>query len=162
MSSLLDVLARKNTSEEVAKAFQEYRNFLLSVKAQLPMSAYEFAAAPWHYDYEDHRCPHDSWLESVLIRELSSGSRKEVRNLEILVRLLGAYHDGHLELVYTGVRSYSLAGNKLEAQISHGDWLADEVSLSTDQFVLHEVLFSRGAHWRIEAKDIQCNWIPTP
>ena len=126
------------------------------------MSAYEFAAAPWHYNYADHRCPHDSWVESVLIREPSSGSRKEVRDLEILVRLLGAYHDGHLELVYSGVRSYSLAGNKPEAQIWHGDWLADEVSLSTNQFVHHEVLFGGGARWRIESKDIQYRWIPTP
>ena len=160
MGSLLDVLARENTAEEVARALQEYRNFLISAKARLPTSAYEFATAPWHYNYEDRRCPHDSWVESIMIREPSSGSREEFRDLEIVVRLLGAFHDGYLELVYTGVWSYSLAANKSKAQIAHGDWLADEVSLSTDRSFLHEVLFGSGARWRIESKDI--HWTCTP
>jgi hypothetical protein len=39
------------------KVFEQYRNFLLSIKVQTPVAAYEFAAASWHYDHEDHRCP---------------------------------------------------------------------------------------------------------
>src|SRR5260370_25625875 len=100
MGSLIDSLVSQSSPQELVKAFQDYRNFLLSVKDRLPPSAYEFAAAPWHYDHEDHRCPRDCWVESLLIREPSSGARHEVRHLDIVVRLLGAFHDGYLELSY--------------------------------------------------------------
>jgi hypothetical protein len=78
MGSFIDSLVSQSSPQELVKAFQDYRNFLLSVKERLPPSAYEFAAAPWHYDHENHRCPHDCWVESLLIREPSSGARHEV------------------------------------------------------------------------------------
>jgi hypothetical protein len=63
--------------QEIAKAFQVYRDFLLSIPERIPVSAGEFAAAPWHYHHEDHRCPHDSWVESVQIGEPYSGLAEE-------------------------------------------------------------------------------------
>jgi len=159
MSILLNVLNRRNTREEVVKAFRDYHAYLECVRTSLPPSAYEFASAPWHYDYSDHRCPHDSWVESFLIREPSSGNRHEVREIEILIRLLGAYHDGYLELSYAGVRSYSTVGLTGKPGIGHGDWLADEIRLSDSNLVLHEILFSRGSRWVIESRDIQFRWI---
>jgi hypothetical protein len=84
-----------------------------------------------------------------------------VREMRIAVRLLGAYHDGHLELSYSGVRSYSLSG-KVQAnpKIGHGDWLADEVRLSDNDLVFHEILFSSGSRWLIECLDVEVRWIP--
>ena len=142
------------------KVFEQYRNFLLSIKEQTPVAAYEFAAAPWHYDREDHRCPHDCWVESLLVHEPSSGSRQEKRDLEIDVRLFAAFHDGYVDLHYHRVRSYSLGGKRANAHVGHGDWLADEVSLSPNQHVLHEILFSSGARWMTEPEDIHFKWAP--
>jgi hypothetical protein len=77
--------------------------------------------------------------------------------------LLGAYHDGHIKLVYTKVRSYDLTiGPKREAQAQrgHGDWLIDEIRLSDRELVLHEILFASGARWLIESEDIEYTWEP--
>jgi hypothetical protein len=163
LSFLLPVHRSSRPSpEEIAAAFKRYHKYLESVRASLPASPYEFAAAPWHYDHNDHRCPHDSWVESVVIRENSSGSRHEIREIEIVVRLLGAYHDGYLELVYTGVVSYSFLAKRSTAPDNkgHGDWLIDEIRLSEGNLVLHEIAFWSGSHWLIECRDIKSTWIP--
>jgi hypothetical protein len=60
------------------------------------------------FDFDDHRCPHDAWLETLDLSELSSGERGRERNLSVSVRLLGAYHHGFIELRYPRVFSYTL------------------------------------------------------
>jgi WD40 repeat protein len=135
-----------------------YRKYLQSLKERLPVTAFEFATAAWHYDHSDHRCPHDSWVESLTIAEPARGERFQDRSLRISTRLLGAFHDGHLLLSYADVQAYSLESPKVRA--GHGDWLVDEIRLSDNGFVLHEVLFSNDNRWLIEAKDISCEWRP--
>ena len=140
---------------ERSKAYEEY---LTSIKNRLPVSTFEFATADWHYDARDHRCPHDSWVESLTINEPASGERLQHRSLGISVRLLGAFHDGHILIDYTGVHAYSLERPKKLA--GHGDWSVDEIRLSENGLVLHEVLFSSDTRWLIEAQDISCEWRP--
>lgn len=144
---------------EVLERSKVYREYLRSVKERLPASAFEFATAAWHYDYSDHRSPHDSWVESLTIDEPARGGRLEDRSLRISARRLGAFHDGHLLLDYADVQMYSLKNPK--ARSGHGDWLFDEIRLSENGFVLHEVLFSNDSLWLIEAKDISCQWRPS-
>jgi hypothetical protein len=160
MSFLLDVLSKPSGREDVAIAFQAYTAYLESIRHALPESAYEFATAQWHYNYSDHRCPHDSWLESLTISDPASGNRREIRHVEIGVRLLGAFHDGALELSYPGVCSYLLSGaSSISGNAGHGDWLTDEIRLSEKNMVHHEVLFSNGSRWLIESKDIHFRWV---
>lgn len=163
MSYILDVRELGDPSAFGA-AFDAYYSYLESVREKLPPAAYEFAAARWHYDPEDHRSPHDSWVESLLITEPSSGERQEVRRIEIQLRLLGAYHDGHLELVYRDAQRYSFdtrltPGSGRPTQ-GHGDWLIDEIRLSERGYVLHEISFSTGARWLIECRDVEYQWNP--
>jgi len=160
MTFLLDALSKRSGPEEVAIAFQAYTAYLESIRHALPKSAYDFAAAQWHYNYTDHRCPHDSWLESLTISEPALGSREEIRHVDIVLRLLGAFHDGALELSYSSVSSYSLSGAPgIIGNAGHGNWLADEIRLSEKNMVHHEVLFSNGSRWLIESKDIQTRWV---
>jgi len=86
MNSLLEVLSEDSTPEELARGFEQYRTFLISAKDRFPSSAYEFATASWHYDHSDHRCPHDSWVETIVVGEPWSGTRREIRSLEITIR----------------------------------------------------------------------------
>ncbi len=144
---------------ELLEQSRAYREYLQSVKERLPLSAFEFATAAWHYDYSDHRCPHDSWIESLTIDEPATGGRLQNRSLRISARLLGAFHDGHLLLGYADVQMYSLESPKTPS--GHGDWLIDEIRLSDNGFVLHEVLLSNNSRWLIEAKDISCEWRPS-
>ena len=141
---------------ELLERTTAYREYVQSVKERLPRSAFEFATAAWHYDYSDHRCPHDSWVESLTIDEPARGGRLQDRSLRISTRLLGAFHDGYLLLGYADVQMYSLEGPKTRA--GHGDWLVDEIRLSENGFILHEVLLNNDNRWLIEAKDISCDW----
>jgi hypothetical protein len=144
--------------------FAAYYKYLESVRDRLPPSAYSFAVASWHYDPQDHRCPHDSWVDSLTIIETPYDDHKAHRDIEINVRLLGAYHDGRLELSYKKVRSYQLETppgyEMLPLNVGHGDWLGDEVRLSERALVLHEVEFTRGSRWVIECQDIHYQWTP--
>ena len=144
---------------ELLERFKVYREYLQSIKDRLPSSAFEFATAAWHYDYRDHRCPHDSWVESLTIGEASKEGRLHDRSLYISMRLLGAFHDGHILLSYLDVQTYLLDNPKTLS--GHGDWLVDEIRLSETGLVLHEVLFSTGSRWLIQAKDISCEWRPS-
>lgn len=78
--------------------------------------------------------------------------------MEIICRLFAAYHDGHIELKYSNVRSYSLASNPRTTD--HGDWLYDEIRLSEEGHVLHEVEWSKGGLWLIECGDVTYEWLP--
>jgi hypothetical protein len=148
-----------NSYEEWQSGWAAYCAYLESVRGQLPRSAYEFAAAPWHYDFADHRSPHDGWLETLIIREPASGGRKENRSLELVTRLFAAYHDGFIELRHSDVGSYSLASGYASGR-GHGDWLYDEIRLSGQGRVLHEIEWASGAHWLIECGDVAYRWLP--
>lgn len=160
MSFLLQVLNQRSTPNEIETALSNYRSYIESIRSSLPTSAFDFAVASWHYDYKDHRCPHDSWLESLVISEPSSGTRRETREIAIEMRLLGAYHDGYLRLSYCGVCSYSLSGERTHSKLGHGDWLTDEIRRSDRGLVLHEILFRTGNRWTLESADIVCRWEP--
>ncbi|HZB11037.1 MAG TPA: hypothetical protein VE525_18175 [Rubrobacter sp.] len=151
--------------EESAALLERYYEYLESVKEKMPWEAYSFAAADWHYDHNDPRCPHDAWVETLVVAEVASGTRAEIRDLEIQVRLLGAWHDGHIDLTYTKVQSYLFdTPRKREYPMrpgkGHEDWMIDEVRLSDLDYVVHEVEFSRGSSWLIESEDLLYRWRP--
>ena len=137
---------------------------LRSIRDRLPESARAFAEAPWHYDPNDHRCPHDTWTERLLVAERAWGDRRQRRRIDIEVRLLGAWHDGHLTLRYRNVVAYRLdqpnrpADRLYRRWVGHGDWLVDDVGLSAEGFVTHEVLVAWGGRWYIECEDLADSW----
>jgi hypothetical protein len=137
----------------VKSCFTKYFEYLRSVESRLPASARQFAMAPWHYDQQDHRCPHDSWLEALTISEPSSGVRCEIRSINILIRLLGAYHDGYLELRYENVQHYSVAGERtLHGVSGHGDWLIDEITVADSGSVVHEFCLGVSIGGKLKAR----------
>ena len=152
----------KDSFELLKSRFDAYLKYLQSIREKLPSPAYEFAVAEWHYNPEAPQCPHDSWVESVTISEPFSGDCRQYRSIEINLRLLGAYHDGYIDLKYNDVRSYSLetpADFKAPPlNVGHGDWLTDEVRLSERGHVVHEIEFSRGSRWLIECGNIIYRW----
>jgi hypothetical protein len=153
--------------EKIGESYRKYLEYLRSLKDRIPPNAYIFATADWHYNPKDHRAPHDSWLKSFIIDEQSTGERSEKRWVNIIIRLLGAYHDGTIEINYKSVSSYSLKktskDNLLDSnqnELGHGDWLIDEIMLSDRGDVIHEIIFSSNCQWTIECKDIIYSWKP--
>jgi hypothetical protein len=147
---------------ELRRRFEAYNAYLESVRDRMSRSAYEFATAHWHYDPTDPRCPHDAWVEELMITEPSSGDRSEIREIAVTVKLLGAYHDGFIILEYENVFEYSLVSpsrvGALPGYSGHGDWLIDEITLTKDGHVRHEIEFSSGSVWVIVAEDIKYQW----
>lgn len=149
--------------DEFIGAYKRYYDYLESIKDKLSTSAYEFAKADWHYNFHDPRCPHDAWLEVMDIREPGFADVSE-REIEITIRLLDAYHSGHITLLYERVRSYSFQKNFHHPSSpgrarSHGDWMIDEISLSEHELVLHEIQFELGL-WIIECENLSYQWEP--
>jgi hypothetical protein len=112
------------------------------------------ATSDWYFNPEDHRSPHDAWLSSLHLTELSSGERHEIRALSLRLRLLGAYHAGYIELLYPRVFAYLL--NLEDSEMGHHDWRYDELRVSDQGRLIHEIEWccSRGkGRWLIEASD---------
>jgi hypothetical protein len=140
-------------------AFRQYRIYLSENASRFPPSAYELATSDWYFDFSDHRCPHDAWLESATLHEPSTGSRHELRSLTLKLRLLGAYHDGFIELEYPEVQAYELV-MPYTAQ-GQGDWRYDEFRVADSGRVIHEIewaTFGQSGRWLIEAADVIYKW----
>jgi hypothetical protein len=165
----VEYLKLEGSLDELGEAWSRYTKYLAGVKDRLPSDVYEFALAPWHYDPADHRSLHDSWVEELTVVEAPAVRADDfhegpiavdVRQMAIHVRLLGAYHDGHTTLWYTGVRRYELEGvtevdERGPRMRGHGDWLLDEVRLAPSGAVLHEVMFASQSRWLIECECIK-------
>ena len=157
------ILAAQREPETVVSAFERYRDYLSAHATAFPCSALSLASSDWYFDPRDHRCPHDAWLEGITISEPATGDRSEKRITEIRVRLLGAYHDGFIELFYPCVLRYSLSASSSARGI--GDWLYDEFRVAPSGHLIHEIEWAgfpreEGSRWIIEASDMAFQGIP--
>ena len=149
----------RKTPEHCAAAFRAYEAYLSSVKDLFPPSALRLATSSWYFTAH-RRSPHDSWLESLSVHEASTGSRQELRHVQIRIRLLASHHDGFIELFYPKVFAYSFERtdrNSITPGTFHGDWLYDEFTLSSLNHMVHAIEW-QSARWRIEADDIHYTW----
>jgi hypothetical protein len=155
------LLSEDGRDDDVLRAFRRYREYVESAKDFFPPSAYALATSDWYFNPEDHRSPHDAWLESLHLTELSSGRRHASRALSLRLRLLGAYHDGYIELLYPRVFAYRL--NVEDGEMAHRDWRYDELRVSDRGRLLHEIEWcgpTATGRWLIEASDVQLQWVP--
>jgi hypothetical protein len=154
------ILAADGRDDDVVGAFRRYHDYLQSLKHAFPPSAYALATSNWYFDFNDHRCPHDAWLETLDLRELPSGERGGERSLSLTVRFLGAYHDGLIELRYPRVFAYRL--NIDHGAAGHRDWRYDELRVSEHGNLVHEIEWAGAGDvgvWIIEASDLEFRWI---
>lgn len=147
--------------EDVVAAFRRYRAYIEGLREKMPPSAFALASSEWYFSFDDHRSPHDAWLERMIIEEPSSGERSEERYNSMRILLLAGYHDGFIELFYPKVFRYRLEA--VDSERGHRDWRYDEFRLSEGGHVIHEIEWcgSRDtARWVIEASDVEYRWIP--
>jgi hypothetical protein len=148
----------KERHENVVGAYRRYQEYLLANKQHFPPGAFSLGTAEWWQDGNDHRSPHDAWLENATFSEPASREHFDKRTTALKVRLLAAYHDGFIELFYPRVFSYSLLCSDCERGL--GDWCYDEFRLSPAGHIIHEIEWTHGHRWLIEASDIEYQWIP--
>jgi hypothetical protein len=153
----------KERDLDVVDAYRRYRQYLREHQRDFPRNAYALATAEWYQDPNDHRCPHDGWLEHFFISEVINPDK--TRGTTIRIRLMAAYHDGFVEFSYPNVFKYLLESPSCTSGL--GDWRYDEFRLSPSGHVIHEIEWAGGPHeegsrWIIEASDVQFQWIPKP
>ena len=144
--------------KDVVSAYIRYQEYLRQHEHRFPPGAYALGTAEWYQDPNDHRCPHDGWLNQITISEPASGDRQEKRITSIRVELLGAYHDSLVVFTYPQVFYYSL--RDIASTCGNGGWRYDEFRLSDGGHLTHEIEWSNGANWLIEASDVEFLWIP--
>jgi hypothetical protein len=156
------ILANDGRHADVVGAFERYRDYLLPLRGSFPRSAYALAMSDWYFNFEDHRCPHDAWLDALSLTEPTMLLQREPRSLSLHVRLLGAYHDGYIELLYREVFAYRF--DVTDSRHGHHDWRYDEFRLSKDGRVIHEIEWygvNAIGSWLIAASDVEFQWIPS-
>ena len=154
------LLSSDGRDDDAVGAFQRYREYVASAKNRFPARAYALAASDWYFDPTDRRCPHDGWLESLVLVESSAGERNEIRIVSLRVRLLGAYHDGYIELHYPKVYGYTLTVG--DDGRGHRDWRYDELRVSEEGHLIHEIEWcdlQDTGRWIIDASDIELTWV---
>ena len=160
------ILTAQLDAEEVPfTAFARYQEYLTSVRAGFPPQAFALATSRWYFNNTDHRAPHDAWLEEARFVEVAAPDDRAARRLDFQVRLLGAYHDGWIELRYHDVSRYRLdySPPRQARGRGHGDWRYDEFRLAAGGRVEHEIEWWSAravGNWLIEAADVAHHWIP--
>src|SRR5215467_6980274 len=81
------ILAADGRDADVGGAFHRYQKYLQSLRDVFPPSAYALATSDWYFNFKDHRCPHDVWLETFGLSEASSANGGKQRSLSVNVRL---------------------------------------------------------------------------
>jgi len=147
--------------EDPAGAFRRYRDYLRENESRFPPGAYALASSDWYFDFRQHECPHDAWLQWAKVEEPSAGERHENRSVALSVSLLGAYHDGIIELRYPKVFEYRFNSVALEG--GHRDWRYDEFRVNEKGQLIHEIEWCGHrdtGSWIVVASDIEYKWSP--
>ncbi len=121
-------------NQDVVAGYQRYQQYLREHEHEFPVGAFALGTAEWYQNAHDHRCPHDGRLENFIISEIADSNGKR---LAIRIRLLGAYHDGYIELFYPQVFGFNLETASRAGGL--GDWLYDEFRVSSEGHLIHQV-----------------------
>lgn len=155
-SFILDPSIHGEDFEETEARFRRYHEHLESIRDKLPPGASAYAFGAHSSSFDDHGFPHDSWIEEVRMEVSSPGTFFQhsglERGLDIYLRLLGSYNDGYIEFHYKNIGDSSL--------VAAMEWMYDEVQLTDEGRVLHQIRFDGDNYWRIECEDFTYVWIP--
>lgn len=122
-----------------------YFNYLKDIKDKLPSNLYLYASDEKNYDLSSKTSLHDSWLEAFNVNEVGAGKRNELREIDINIKLLNAFHDRLIELKYGQVSNCNISDVNNDLGKGFGDIIAHEFSLNRSTCV-HEIVFSSGAN----------------
>lgn len=150
-------ILKAQRKEDVDEAFLRYRRYLRDQENSFPKRAYELATSGWYFDPSTNGCPHDAWLDRLLITSTAAADASQKLETTVTIGLLGAYHNGNIVLTYRNVENYAL--NNTVVSSVRADWLFDEFRSDKERSVTHEIEWSTGT-WQITAEDIEYSWQP--
>lgn len=146
---------------EMMRNWRAYEDYLADNRSRFPPRAFDLATCGWYYDFRDHRSPHDGQLERSRLEEIPADEEGQSGGVALHIRLLGAYRDFWLELLYPHVYSYTLSSPLTGA--GHGDWRYDEFRVTDEGHLVHEIEWAGSGlaegRWLIEASDVEFSWV---
>jgi hypothetical protein len=147
-------------SETEGIDFTRYSAYIVSIRDMIPAHVHSFAADSRYFDLSSPSSLHDSWLESLTVREVASGVRKEIRRMEVTISLLGPLHDRRIHLHYRGVTLYKFSapphyGEPRFDHTAHGDLFTHEIRLGHGGLLIHELLFESDSRFLVECSDFR-------
>ena len=120
----------------------------------------DFFRASWYSDRKDHRCPQDSFLDSIQVDDEESGETNETSGDVITVRLRKAEGVAQIAFTYSGVRHRELTCYQCDQGI--GYWLRDEFTIGASGILRHRITWQSPlngtSQWIIEAQNVMMNW----
>ncbi|MDA7881418.1 hypothetical protein N9A94_03860 [Akkermansiaceae bacterium] len=140
--------------------YTRYAAYLATIREMIPVHVYSFASDSRYFDLNSRSTLHDSWLESLTLREVASGERGEIRRMEVAICLLGPFQDRRIHLHYSGVTLYRFDapphyGEQRFEHTAHGDLFTHEIRLGHDGLLIHELLFENDSTFLIECSDVR-------
>lgn len=139
---------------------ERYLGYLQKNSHCFPSGAKRYVRLPYLFDLSDERCPHDSWMENVIIKEEAHGERSHLRNTVIEANFKGSYHNGCFKITYNNVFNYEISmldSSSRRDCSGKGDWMVDEVIFDNGK-IIHEIMFSKFGAWRVVCEDIDYLW----
>ena len=133
------------------RSFDEYMEYILSLKEDLPEELFKFSSNIAHYELNHSDSLHDAWVVSLLVKENRNASRPFNCNLSLEINLLGQHHDRELILKYLNVSKYGFVGQRNELNANdtfHGDILSHEVGLKSGRFI-HTIAMRSGSIFEV-------------
>ena len=131
--------------------FDEYMEYILSLKDVLPEELHKFSSNTEHYELNHPDSLHDAWVVSLLVKESRNASRPFNCNLSVEINLLGQHHDRELILKYFNVSKYGFVGQRNELNANdtfHGDILSHEVGVKPEGFS-HTIAMRSGSVFEV-------------
>lgn len=142
-------ITNNNTNEINYNAYLEY---LVLNRDNFDSDIYKFASNFLYFDLSSPSSLHDSWLESLAVKEIrmKDGADSEI---EVEIILLGAFHDRKIHIRYEEVAGYKFIFDDAVSGLPrirsrHGDIFTHEIRLENKGYE-HEIAFSDGAKFLI-------------
>jgi hypothetical protein len=124
--------------------WDEYFDYLKSVRTRLSEELYSYASDWGHYSLDGLNSLHDAWLLSVQFA---------FREKNVAIELLGARQDRKHVFEYKNVEAYSL---DLAVNFRSGDRdvIAHEFRIE-EELIVHEIIFADGKTIVVRSKDVE-------
>ncbi len=144
-------------AEKIGWDHAPYWQYLASVKELMPAHLFAFAACDDNHDLTNPNSLHDSWIKYWNISEIRQNQGRSRRAGQIDACFLGPKHDRFIYLTYKDVEKHEIVFREPFCPISHsghGDLLIHELLLLKNDLFSHELLFSGGAVFSVEFRDM--------
>lgn len=121
--------------------YNSYMEFLEQHRDQLAEGVTDTVKTDMYQNFNNHDCPHDSWLQELIISHVHDPYQKIIK-----IKLLGAYHDRQIILRYHNVILVNIVDDSNDVL----EWYKDKFTLTDSNIPQHQIRWRNGSEWKIQ------------